>query len=120
MGVKRKYKRKFIHMNKLFYWYVNPFDDEGKINLYILSEDKKFIVAYEIGQASKQNSKPFIVIMGKEFEGLSNDYTGYRRVLTPVWEDRLITPRLVGKIIDWCYSPKNEITLANWLGEPLN
>ncbi|WP_187118678.1 hypothetical protein [Risungbinella massiliensis] len=57
--------------------------------------------------------------MGKEFEGLSNKHIGYKRVLTPIWEDAWITPRLVGKIIDWCYLSKKEITMVDWKGELL-
>ncbi|EPY09231.1 hypothetical protein PAALTS15_00020 [Paenibacillus alvei TS-15] len=120
MGVNTKYRRKIVRLNKVFYWYVTPdFEDEGNIKLHILSEDKKFIVAYEVGQNSRPNKNPFIVIMGKEFVGLNNEYTGYRRALTPLWEDDLITPGLVGKIIDWCYSTEKELTLVDWQGELL-
>lgn len=51
MGVRKKYKRKIVRSNRLFYWYVEPdIDDEGIIKLHIVSEDKKLIVTYEVGQ----------------------------------------------------------------------
>lgn len=35
MGVRKKYKRKMIRSNRLFYWYVEPdIDDEGIIKLH--------------------------------------------------------------------------------------
>lgn len=120
MEVKTKYRRKIVRLDKVFYWNVRLDDDTGRMKLHIISEDKRFVVSYEVGQANKWNKKPFIVVMGKEFEGLSNPYTGYRRLLTPVWEDERITPQLVGKIIDWCYSPEKEIISVNWKGELLN
>lgn len=37
MGVRKKYKRKMIRSNRLFYWYVEPdIDDEGIIKLHII------------------------------------------------------------------------------------
>ncbi|WP_040948945.1 hypothetical protein [Gorillibacterium massiliense] len=120
MGVNTKYRRKMVRHNSVFYWYVTPdYEDAGIVKLHILSEDKKFIVTYELGQVSRLKKKPFIVIMGIEFEGLNSDYLGYRRVLTPLWKDDIITPGLVGMIIDWCYSTEKDITLVNWQGEPL-
>lgn len=118
MAVSRKLRRKIVRLDRVFYWYVAPdYDDAGVHKLHILSEDKKFIVAYELDQADKPNWRPMLVVMGKEFEGLSGDYTGYRRVLTPIWQDKLITPKRVGEIIDWCYSKEKELILVNWMGE---
>jgi hypothetical protein len=115
----KKSKRKIVRQGKVFYWYVNSdYDDEGRIKAHILSEDKKFIVAYEIGQVSKHKKSPFLVVMGKEFVGFSGDRMGYIRVQTPpIWDDLSATPSFVGKIIDWCYSEKKEIVLVNWKGE---
>jgi len=118
MGVRSKYKRKIIRKDRLYYWYVDPdYDDEGKIKLHIVSEDKKLIVTYEVGQCSIKSKDPFIVIIGEEFEGWTNKYTGYRRVLTPKWKDDIITPQLVGEIIDWCLLKDKHIRIVNWNGE---
>ncbi|MEK3917240.1 hypothetical protein [Paenibacillus sp. FSL H7-0331] len=115
----KKFKRKIVRQGKVFYWYVkSDYDDEGKIKVYILSEDKKFIVAYEIGQVIKQQKKsPFLVVMGKEFVGFVGDHMDIRVQTPPIWDDLSATPSLVGNIIDWCYSEKKEIVLVNWKGE---
>lgn len=119
-GRKKKYKRKIVRSNRLFYWYVEPdIDDEGIIKLHIVSEDKKLIVTYEVGQHSIKNKPPFIVIIGEEFEGWTLEYIGYRRVLTPQWSDEIITPKLIGEIIDWCLLKDKEINIVNWKGEIL-
>ncbi|RAV18758.1 hypothetical protein DQG23_23775 [Paenibacillus contaminans] len=118
MAVSKQYKRKFVYQDIVFYWYVNPdYDDEGKINVHILSNDKKFIVAYEIGQASIHKKNPFLVVMGNEFIGYSEKRTGYFRVRTPIWHDAVATPSFVKTIIEWCFSDKKEIVLVNWMGE---
>lgn len=119
-GCKKKYKRKIVRFNRLFYWYVEPdIDDEGIIKLHIVSEDKRLIVTYEVGQHSIKNKIPFIVIIGEEFEGWTLEYIGYRRVLTPKWSDEIITPKLIGEIIDWCLLKDKEINIVNWKGEIL-
>ncbi|SCW80389.1 hypothetical protein SAMN04487970_105141 [Paenibacillus tianmuensis] len=118
MGISKKNRRKIIRQGKVFYWYVNPdYDDAGKIKVHILSEDKKFIVAYEIGQVSRMGKSPYLVVIGQEFNGYSLQRTGYIRAWTPAWDDFPATPLLVGKIIDWCYSEKQEIVLVDWKGE---
>ncbi|PUA39796.1 hypothetical protein C8Z91_06910 [Paenibacillus elgii] len=118
MGVSKKNRRKIIRQGKVFYWYVNPdYDDAGKINVHVLSEDKKFIVAYEVGQVRRMGKSPYLVVMGREFTGYRLQRTGYIRVRTPVWDDFPATPLLVGKIIEWCDSEKKEIVLVDWKGE---
>jgi len=118
MGVRTKFKRKIIRSNRLFYWYVEPdFDDAGIIKLHIVSENKQLLVTYEVGQFSVKNKTPFIVIIGEEFEGWTKEDIGYRRVLTPKWSDEIITPKLIGEIIDWCLLKDKEITIVNWNGE---
>ncbi|MDQ0170583.1 hypothetical protein [Paenibacillus tundrae] len=120
MGVRKKYKRKIVRFNRLFYWYVEPdIDDEGIIKLNIVSEDKKLIVTYEVGQHNIKNKPPYIVIIGEELEGWTTEYIGYRRVLTPQWSDQIITPKLIGEIIDWCLLKDKEINIVNWKDELL-
>ncbi|MBY0202416.1 hypothetical protein J2T16_004496 [Paenibacillus intestini] len=119
MGVSKKHKRSIIRANRLFFWYVKPdLDDEGIMKLHIISEDRKFIVAYEVGQCIRGHLEvPMLVIIGKEFEGWTADYMGHRRVRTPVWNDGVVTPRLIGKIIDWCLMKDKEVISLNWKGE---
>lgn len=119
MGVRKKHKRSIIRANRLFYWYVKPdLDDEGIIKLHIISEDKMFIVTYEVGQCCRgHHVAPMLVIIGKEFEGWTAAYRGHRRVRTPTWNDGVVTPRLIGEIIDWCLMKDKEIISLNWKGE---
>jgi len=64
-----------VRSNRLFYWYVDPdIDAEGIIQLHIVSEDKKLIVTYEVGQHSIKKKPPYIVIIGEEFEGWTAEY----------------------------------------------
>lgn len=58
-----------------------------------------------------------IVIIGEEFVGCEKDYIGWRRVLAPTWNDEIITPKLIGEIIDWCLLEDKEIQIVNWKGE---
>ncbi|WP_429351171.1 hypothetical protein [Paenibacillus sp. 4624] len=108
-----------MRSNRLFYWYVKPdLDDEGIIKLHIVSEDKKLIVTYEVGQCSRGHKEfPMLVIIGKEFEGWTAEYVGHRRALTPIWNDEIVAPRLIGQIIDWCLLKDKEIREMNWKGE---
>jgi len=115
MGVSKKGKRKIICLNRDFYWYVTlDWEDAGQVKLHIISEDKQFIAAYNVGQSSQPDSAPFIVIQGKQFEGIVMENGCYKRILTPVWEDdTVITPDIVARIIVWCFSVKEVVTLAD-------
>lgn len=120
MGVNRKGKRKIILNDRVFYWCVEvDIEDGGIVKLYIILEDKKFIVRYSVGQ-SKRGKQPFIEIQGKEFEGLNDVGKVLQRVITPRWDDEIITPGLVREIIEWCFSPKNEVTFVDWQGNIIN
>lgn len=117
MGVNSKGKRKLVHSGKTYYWNVqlDP-EDYGQTSLSIVSEDKKFIVSYHVGQ-SNNDTRPFIVVKGIEFGGLENHYRqGWVRVLTPYWDDIVITPGLVKTIIEWCLLHKDLLELVDWKG----
>ncbi|OPX44388.1 hypothetical protein CLHUN_16870 [Ruminiclostridium hungatei] len=116
MSVNKKGKRKLVLNERTFYWYVKEdMEDLGNINLYIISDNKKFFVRYRVGQ-SKQVKSPVIFIQGTEFEGLKDVDKGLKRAVTPHWEDEIITPGLVKTIIEWCYAPKHELTFVDRQG----
>ncbi|MCM3631669.1 hypothetical protein M3194_30740 [Paenibacillus glycanilyticus] len=118
MGVNSKGKRKLEYIGRTYYWNVqlDP-EDYGQTNLDIVSEDKKFIVSYHVGQ-SNNDKRPFIVVKGIEFRGLENHYRqGWVRVLTPNWDDKIITPGLVKTIIEWCLLQKDLLELVDWKGD---
>lgn len=120
MAVNTKGKRKFIHGEKSYFWYVKEDDEEyGRIKVFIVSEDKKFNVSYEVGQ-SKKDQIPFIVVIGLEFGGLENDgRTGWVRIQTPLWDDDVITPGLVKNIIEWSLMDKEKLIFVDWEGNIL-
>jgi hypothetical protein len=117
MGVNTKGKRKLVHRGMSYFWYVKEDDEDfGRIKLFIVSEDKRFIVSYEVGQ-SKQERIPFIVVMGLEFGGLENGVrSGWVRVQTPLWDDEVMTPGLVKTIIDWSLMDKKHLIFVDWNG----
>lgn len=119
MGVSKINKRKLIIGNRTFYWYVKPdYDDQGLHKLFILSDDKRFMVSYQIGQSCLVSTS-FIVIMGKEFGGWNGEISGYRKVATPDWEDHIATPHFVKGLIEWCLDDKKTIKSINWSGEAI-
>ncbi|MDC0764286.1 hypothetical protein POF51_26555 [Brevibacillus sp. AG] len=117
MGVNSKGKRKLEHSGRTYYWIVQQdIEDYGRINLSIVSEDKKFIVSYHVGQSTNSET-PYIVVKGIEFGGLENySRQGWVRIQTPSWEDSFITPGLVKTIIDWCLLRKDRLTFVDWEG----
>lgn len=117
LGVNTKGKRKLVQGEKSYYWYVKEDDEDyGRIKLFIVSDDKKFIVSYEVGQAHKVRI-PFIVIIGLEFGGLENNgRSGWVRVQTPLWDDDVITPGLVKTIIEWSLMDKDSLIFVDWTG----
>ncbi|MEW4370728.1 hypothetical protein [Paenibacillus kandeliae] len=110
MAISSKGRRKIVCLDRDFYWYVAPdWEDAGQIKLHIISQDRKFVVSYHIGQSHQTDCLPFIVVQGKQFEGLAMDNGYYKRVLTPLWEDDVITPATVAKIIHWSFSTEVKV-----------
>lgn len=117
MGVNSKGKRKLEHGGRTYYWNVklDP-EDYRQINLSIVSEDKKLVLSYHVGQTNN-DARPYIVVKGIELGGLENCYRqGWVRVLTPYWDDNIITPGLVKTIIEWCLLQKELLELVDWKG----
>ncbi|WP_141505217.1 hypothetical protein [Paenibacillus luteus] len=117
MGVNPKGKRKLEFSGRIYYWNVEQdAEDYGRINLSIVSEDKKLIVSYHVGQ-SNNDTRPFIVVKGIEFGGLENhSRKGWVRIQTPIWNDNIVTPSLVRTIIEWCLFRKDQLTFVDWEG----
>ncbi|MFC4306644.1 hypothetical protein [Cohnella boryungensis] len=117
MGVNSKGKRKLMYSGRTYYWNVQQdAEDYGRINLSIVSEDKKFIVSYQVAQTNQERI-PHIVVKGIEFGGLENySRLGWVRVQTPIWDDRIVTPGLVRTVIEWCLLQKDQLTFVDWDG----
>lgn len=136
MAVLKKRRRKIVRNGKVFWWCVKPNDDtycrllfaietglmteSGNTLLSIVSDDKNFIVSYQLNQndAGSKIKYPFIITEGKEFKGLNKLGHGLERFIVPKWEDTPVTPFLVAQIIDWCFTVEDVIAV-NWKGEIL-
>lgn len=121
MSVSKKGLRKIIRNDREFYWCVkNDDEDEARLYLVIKSDDKKFIVSYMLGQKDKECAfspqNPFIIVKGKEFKGLSDLGGCWERFLVPNWDDEIITPSTIAKIIDWCFAVE-EVVSVDYRGE---
>ncbi|MNI32284.1 hypothetical protein D3C73_861920 [compost metagenome] len=100
VGINSKGRRKIEFNGRRYYWSIQEDTyDYGKINLSIVSEDKKLNVSYHIAQ-SDHDKPPYIVIKGLEFAGLEYHYRqGWTRVQTPIWDDRIISPGYISSFI---------------------
>ena len=124
MSVAKKEKRKIVRDNRTFYWLVKK---NGEVHpdlpeLYIISDDKKFIVSYLLCQKgltdSNEIKNSYITVVGKEFKGLDNLGHRYERFIAPKWYGDIITPSIVSEIIDWCFI-KEEVIPVDYNGEIL-
>lgn len=121
MGVSRKNKRKIIINNRVFYWCVkNDNEDDDRLYLVIISDDKKFLISYMLGQKDSWHAfspkNPYIIVKGIEFKGLNNLGHTWERFLVPEWNDEIITPSLVAEIIAWSLKPE-KVTPVNYKGD---
>ena len=125
MGVAKKGKRTITVHDRVFLWYVGEDLDDfpptiGQNDLWalnILSEDKKFIVRYHIGQVDE--STRHITVLGTEFSGAKHNGK-WRRFKCPAWcQEGSAQPRDVRKIIEWCLSPDKSLIEVDYKGRPL-
>ena len=121
MGVSRKNKRKIVINDRIFYWCVkNDNEDDNRLYLVIISDDKKFLISYMLGQKDSQRifspKNPYIIVKGVEFKGLENLGHIWERFLVPEWNDEIVTPSLVAKIIVWSLKPEKVISV-NYKGD---
>ncbi len=119
MGVAKVGRRKLRVAQREFIWYVRDDPDSASMILHVLSEDKQFIVKYEVGQ--QQAGKPaLLIVIGKEFVGLDDNDSGcWRRVVCPAWnDDSVITPKFVRRLVEWALS-KKDVTEYVWRGQSL-
>ena len=123
MGVATKNRRRIVVRGLDYLWYVAediedfPHSITGDLNaLNILSEDKRFIARYHLGQADDQ--RRHITIIGREFRGI--DEPGcWRRFLCPDWyKNSAVTPSVVRAIIEWCSDPSSK-TAVDYSGKPI-
>jgi hypothetical protein len=107
MAVRTKGRRKIMVNQRQFVWYIADDYDSNDNVLHVVSEDKKFIVNYHLGQPEQ---KRFIATFGSEFPGLPDAGGCWIRVLCPEWEQNsVITPGSIHRLVDWCLNQEREL-----------
>ena len=117
--VSKKGKRILKTDHGIFYWYVkNDWYSAGitdknlyGLTLYIISENRKEAGHYLIG------SDFFTITSGEFFSG--KKFTGWQRIKCPVWSDKIITPGIAARIINWHMDDKKEIIMTDYRGNIL-
>ena len=103
MGVSKKGRRRVEYKNQIYIWWVaKNEDDEDKVWLNIISEDKNIILAYRVGEGDF-----FIISKGRVFQGEKT--SGCHEIYWyPMKEPPMvITPKFVYELIAWSVDGKN-------------
>lgn len=97
MGTLTKGRRSIKYKNQTFVWWVGKNgDDEDKIWLNIVSEDKSIVLAYRVGEGDF-----FIVSKGRIFQGEKTSGS-WERYWYPMNEPPMIvTSKFVDELIAW-------------------
>jgi hypothetical protein len=101
MGARKISRRKLAVNDRRYLWYVKEEYDSHYNTLHIVSEDKRFIVQYGLGQSLET---PYVTVLGAEFIRTAGTGGPLRRFRCPRWENELgvITTHGVRKLIEWC------------------
>ena len=127
MGIAKKKRRKIVVNGRDFFWYIAEDDDSfpptvlnnlHEVNdlhaLNVISEDKKFIVRYHLGQENPDTRH--LTVIGEEFAG-QNYHGSWRRFKCPRWGSRdTVTPKDVRGLIEWCLEENKEIIEVDYRG----
>lgn len=115
MAVSAKSRRKLVVDGRKYLWYVKEDDDSVDHILYVLSDDKRFIVRYRLAQP---HEKSYVTVLGKEFYRVAGTGGTWRRFRCPRWdsENGSITPDSVRRLIEWCMVSSEETTEVDWTG----
>ena len=118
MAIARRYRRKLVVDGRAFFWCVRDTDadDWYGLTLTVVSEDKRFLVHYRLGQPDGHR---YLIVIGPEFPTLPPS-GNWRRVLCPEWQRGSgIQPADVRRLIDWCLHSDQAISQVDWRGQPL-
>lgn len=103
MAARKKNRRKLTLNERDFLWYVRDDPDSAAKVLHVLSDDKKFVVTYALGQAGSSRP-PFVIVVGREFPGLSSAGGSWIRLRCPTWsDDHRMDGTWVRRLIEWCF-----------------
>lgn len=114
MAVTTKRRRRIEVNGRQLVWWVAP-DDEafGVLTLTICSNDKKLLVRYALGQPADRRH---VVVLGPELPPLTDAGGVWIRLRAPAWDDEIVTPGLVRRIIAWALDPAKQVTRVSWIG----
>ena len=101
--VSRKGRRNIIYKNQAFVWWVGENEeDEGRIWLNVVSEDKQIILAYRVGEGDF-----FVVSKGRFFQGekTSGCWEKYWYPMQDV--PMAVTPKFVHALIAWAVAGRD-------------
>lgn len=113
MAISTKRRRKIDVGGRQFVWWVAPdLEEAGLPTLHICSTDKRFIVRCVVGQGSDEARH--LVVLGPELPPLDDAGGRWIRLRTPVWDDAIVTPRLVRRIIEWGLDPAKSVVRIDW------
>ncbi|RYZ78648.1 MAG: hypothetical protein EOP04_29310 [Proteobacteria bacterium] len=118
MSISTKGRRKITVHRRDFVWFVGEdLDWPGGHLLHVISDDKKFIVNYHLGQ---REGERFLPVKGREFLGLPDAGGCWIYVLYPAWgNDSTITPDSVHRLINWSLNQEKTLVRVDYLGRPL-
>ena len=114
MAVRKRGRRRIVVNNRLFLWWVQEDNDSPNLVLYVVSQDKQFLVQYYLGYPEETCH---LIVIGKEFGGLTDIGGIWRRFRCPQWEaSGAITPSSVRSLILWSLSMEEARIEVDWRG----
>ena len=120
MTVAKKGKRKIVVNEREFFWYVaeDLYEIPGGYTLFIVSEDKHFLVRYPLNQP--ENRSNYLIVERKEFGGNGRFGGPWQRVVCPSFDKTdSVTPAIIREIILWSLSEKKNIFI-DWRGNQIS
>jgi hypothetical protein len=121
MAVSKKGRRKLVMGDRLYLWWVCDSDPEcnsaSTLALNVASEDGRFFVRFYLSQPPERR---YLIVRGREFEGLPDAGGCWIRVRYPEWQaGPSVTPADVRRLVEWCTSTDRALVRVNYLGHPL-
>jgi hypothetical protein len=116
-AVPRNARRIEIEGREFLWWLYEEWEEPGPVTLAVSSADKRLLVRYQINQPDDGR---YLSVVGREFAGLPERWSGWTRVKCPVLVRRdAVKPRDVRRLIEWCLHPKSELIQVDWSGREL-
>lgn len=95
MSVRKKGRRKIMHGDEKYVWYVELDYDSPYHILNVISEDKKLIIACPLNMKT-----PYIISKGNLFQNYKSN-GNWNRYHLPFDVPEIITPKFVSELISW-------------------